>query len=316
MTKSMTHLDVEDVLSSIRRLVADGPASPKKDGDGQPLFVLTPAFRVISDDAPPVPEPVADIPEPALDMSLQAADLTLASDIAEAQGDATGPLVNEEIVQPAAVERLEPILLTERVTTEQDEPDLHDVGIPDPVDSLEPGETDRHLLETRIAELERAVGRVEDEWEPDGSEPQEQHQPKLQFLKRYKDRFEVIDGDGVDIDDPALSDVRRDDQPSTHWPETSQSGPAPDNTVTFSHTPRPGDLAPSDLPEEEPTLAPSMDIVERQDDFFVDEEVLRSMVSDIVRQELQGRLGERITRNVRRMVRHEIEKALSLKALE
>jgi hypothetical protein len=40
------------------------------------------------------------------------------------------------------------------------------------------------------------------------------------------------------------------------------------------------------------------------------------MVSDIVREELQGRLGERITRNVRRMVRHEIEKALSLKALE
>jgi cell pole-organizing protein PopZ len=39
--------------------------------------------------------------------------------------------------------------------------------------------------------------------------------------------------------------------------------------------------------------------------------MLREMVADIVRQELQGTLGERITRNVRKLVRREIHRALA-----
>jgi len=35
------------------------------------------------------------------------------------------------------------------------------------------------------------------------------------------------------------------------------------------------------------------------------------MVRDIVRQELQGSLGERITRNVRKLVRREIQRSIS-----
>jgi hypothetical protein len=46
-------------------------------------------------------------------------------------------------------------------------------------------------------------------------------------------------------------------------------------------------------------------------DAVLDEESLRELVSDIVRQELQGRLGERITRNVRKLVRREIQRALA-----
>lgn len=42
----------------------------------------------------------------------------------------------------------------------------------------------------------------------------------------------------------------------------------------------------------------------------IDEEVLRQLVSDIVRQELQGVLGERITRNVRKLVRREIHRVV------
>ena len=41
-----------------------------------------------------------------------------------------------------------------------------------------------------------------------------------------------------------------------------------------------------------------------------DEDALRHMVSDIVRSELQGALGERITRNVQKLVRREIHRAL------
>ena len=56
------------------------------------------------------------------------------------------------------------------------------------------------------------------------------------------------------------------------------------------------------------------DIELRQNDdmpaFEIDEETLRQMVVDIVRQELQGALGERITRNVRKLVRREIHRML------
>ena len=45
-------------------------------------------------------------------------------------------------------------------------------------------------------------------------------------------------------------------------------------------------------------------------------EMLRDLVSEIVRTELQGALGERITRNVRKLVRREIHRALTSQDLE
>jgi hypothetical protein len=59
-----------------------------------------------------------------------------------------------------------------------------------------------------------------------------------------------------------------------------------------------------------------LDNILADDEQILDEEALREMVSDLVRQELQGVLGERITRNVRRLVRREIQRALALRDLE
>lgn len=47
-----------------------------------------------------------------------------------------------------------------------------------------------------------------------------------------------------------------------------------------------------------------------------DEEVLRGLVRDILREELAGTLGERITRNVRKLVRAEIARALAVRDFE
>jgi len=44
---------------------------------------------------------------------------------------------------------------------------------------------------------------------------------------------------------------------------------------------------------------------------FVDEEMLRQIIGEVVREELQGELGVRITRNVRKLVRREIRLALT-----
>ena len=46
------------------------------------------------------------------------------------------------------------------------------------------------------------------------------------------------------------------------------------------------------------------------DSLDFDEEALRELVAEVVRSELQGELGERITRNVRKLVRREIHRAL------
>ena len=48
----------------------------------------------------------------------------------------------------------------------------------------------------------------------------------------------------------------------------------------------------------------------------IDEDTLRDLVAQIVRQELQGALGERITRNVRKLVRREIHRAMTAQDLD
>jgi hypothetical protein len=53
-----------------------------------------------------------------------------------------------------------------------------------------------------------------------------------------------------------------------------------------------------------------------EDEAILDEETLREMVAEIVRQELQGALGERITRNVRKLVRREIHRAMTSHEME
>lgn len=47
-----------------------------------------------------------------------------------------------------------------------------------------------------------------------------------------------------------------------------------------------------------------------------DEEMMRDLVRDMIREELQGTLGERITRNVRKLVRAEIARALAVRDFE
>ncbi|WP_413872342.1 hypothetical protein [Albidovulum sp.] len=52
------------------------------------------------------------------------------------------------------------------------------------------------------------------------------------------------------------------------------------------------------------------------EDGVIDMDMLRDLVAEIIREELQGALGERITRNVRMLVRREINRALEARGLE
>ena len=73
-----------------------------------------------------------------------------------------------------------------------------------------------------------------------------------------------------------------------------------------------------DAAEAEIAAAPVADLPAepRADEAVIDEDMLREMVAQLVRDELQGAVGERITHNVRRLIRREIARALTLQELE
>ncbi len=291
----MTRMEMEDMLSSIRRLVSDKkPENPPESAGNGGLLLLTPALRV---------DPDADAESRPVDSGNLLAggpDLVAAPDEADQTAD---------VVEP---------------------------------DTLEPAQNSApQTLESRIAELERAVVGSDEQWEPDGSEPQDIHEPELHVLEQYRERFKSLrlsdvapvgdEADEAEAVDPAtvaeiIAERTTDPiQETSADPEGTQGevdqGPLQlADVAIFSHTPNPRQPATPEPPQQEAVAEFShmsgADVVHADDDIFVDEELLRQVVSEIVRDELQGRLGERITRNVRRMVRQEIERALAMKSIK
>ncbi len=75
----------------------------------------------------------------------------------------------------------------------------------------------------------------------------------------------------------------------------------------------------ADLAEPEATAEPGpedIDGSQQEEDNIFSEQVLRELVRDLIREQLQGDLGERITRNIRKMVRAEISNALAVHKLD
>ncbi len=109
-------------------------------------------------------------------------------------------------------------------------------------------------------------------------------------LEGLRDRLHDIAADKPETDD-------RHDTDSARRPPTAE----PSETIDY----HPSD----DDPRDEISLLD-------EDETVIDEEILRDMVSEMVRQELQGELGDRITRNVRKLVRREIQRALASREFE
>ena len=97
---------------------------------------------------------------------------------------------------------------------------------------------------------------------------------------------------------------------------------APSGPSEAPEAPMQDDLA-TELGEPEPLraepAAPAQDAVATEPDLVedeeLDEEALRDLIRDMIREELQGELGARITRNVRKLVRTEINRALASRDL-
>jgi hypothetical protein len=133
-------------------------------------------------------------------------------------------------------------------------------------------------LEDRIAELEAAVGDQPGEWEPDGSEDAEQERPS-RFVFQHR--------------------------------AAPLGAAAPGMAEAAAPVPRAPELASAvraDIDDDD-AADDGFDIFE--DDRLPDPDALRDLVAEIVRQELQSDLGQRVTRNIRKLVRREIRRALA-----
>ena len=150
-------------------------------------------------------------------------------------------------------------------------------------------------LSQKIHALEQAIAKTQDQWEPDGEAGDDYAGTPVKTIM-WQDHDAPVEDHDTRVED---HDTRVEDQDArvegqdTHAPQESEDT---DTGAEAEATPEPAPLA--------------------ADESLIDEETLRELVADIVRQELQGALGERITRNVRKLVRREIHRALTTQELE
>lgn len=320
MSDPVTNIEIEDVLSSIRRLVANGKqaraaaaSSSLTDTPPEERLVLTPAHRVddttrvadhdsfvwkdMIDDAVAERPAVLAEPEPAAD-SIAAADSAAAAD---------GITTADSSPMPAEMAPETGALFQSRRTTRDA-----------PIEAGPAEETAPTGLEAKAAEFEAAVARRQDQWEPDGVSDEALAGRPVPALD-WHDVEEETETAATAAPERALpewtsSTTRRarhpqPDRTETAAPEEAQT--PPDTGQSDAGQPDTGqpDTGQPDTarPDAAADAAPGLSL----DESILDEESLRDLVAEIVREELQGALGERITRNVRKLVRREIHRALT-----
>ncbi|WP_298972349.1 hypothetical protein [uncultured Roseobacter sp.] len=260
MSKPVSNSDVEDVLSSIRRLVSDNKAQAGTDAglDRTDRLVLSPQHRV--EDLGVLrlrPEDAVDAKQGLQDDSTPE---TPPVDDATAEDETTPPQDTEA---------------AEDATTKDPFVSLNDEAFEAPEGDEAPHDAAQvfgvNELTAKIAALETAIAKTSDQWEPDGA---------------GRDAYAGTQSKTMTWQDSVDLDAKGTPLP----PETGESDKTADAAKPLS-----------DVPVEEQLL---------------DEDALRDLVAEIVRSELQGALGERITRNVRKLVRREIHRALAAQDLQ
>ncbi|MBO9474891.1 hypothetical protein J7413_15185 [Shimia sp. R10_1] len=318
MSDAVTNTEIEDVLTSIRRLVSDNKgAEERADGSAvdqseTPVETQTVAEEAVEEDAPEalmlVLTPalrVADAEDAGSDTLSGAIDSAdefsfeealaeeLRADIheaAEEAGDvASGDAFSDD--DPLDAENVSDAL--------PEESDAHEAREWLDADSTDHG-SDEGAFEPPSWQEEPDVSEGTSEIEdasPHEDVDEEQPFDFQQVLEQRIRRFQhVEDMQGVE---DVVAEVEESDAEEFSAAVSGAAIDALEDTVQEQV------VRAIHAPAED---APLEDLQEPAE---IDEAMLRDMVADIVRQELQGALGERITRNVRKLVRREIHRALA-----
>ncbi len=175
--------------------------------------------------------------------------------------------------------------------------------------------------------LVHMMSQEADSWDADAARDAHQDAARAEshadVTAALRPTLSVVPDDEVDVWDDLADETPEPEKQQADDPEESSAraatGPAfrhrpPEPMLDWEdHAPRRDSarqaVAPrADADREEETSQP---VAQASDDVpYLDEAMLRDMVSEIVRQELQGVLGERITRNVRKLVRREIHRVM------
>ncbi|WP_417248096.1 hypothetical protein [Celeribacter sp.] len=348
----MTNFDeTEDILASIRRLVADSHI-PRTVTSGE---LKTPFAKAQSKDQSTLnTQELAQSEAAASDATsnIDDAPLVLSSDLLIAQevqatpaGESTD-LAEEEGNLPPLVLGPEQAVMGAASDETPWPADFDDTPEPDAASHVA-----GLSLEERIAELEQAIGAVEDEWEPDGSldlDDEIPHEVPRAFTQKA-----VMDDHAAQGNAPKGEAAQ--DEASQEMPVETAT-PLGDNVHVL------GSFGSRAVPNQEHAEAPTVDAMEQDDlapvfpevddfapagfhddpssaaivqdggDFAFDDELpeveeeaetpvtldeaaLRAVVADVLGEELRGHLGERMTRNIRRLVRREVQRALAMRDL-
>lgn len=367
MSDPVSNIQIEDVLSSIRRLVSEdtrierGPV-PSAEGRKTTKLMLTPSQRVpdeaqpeqawqaegqpfdapfdeiLSDDIQSTETAEADVlgsadafvasgnttemtdapwrnPDATLFNAVNVRDLDAASDEQNEEDDANLADVytlEDMIASRDIAESLESSEAEDQDNDQAD--DIHvafDEGIQTSSEFLAVDELNSDIIEhDDIVEYDdEEDNQHSDEDFADGLNGQEtawvgeaddfSHSERVAALSDKIKALEAAIGrshDQWDAEEIDAVEVEPSVNPAVQW---NNQGP--------QDAAAPSADAPSAIPSPD---ADKVDVI-APDEAVLDEEMLRELVSDIVREELQGALGERITRNVRKLVRREIHRALT-----
>ena len=294
MSDPVANVEVEDVLSSIRRLVLEDNSPSMKTATLATPFahrlVLTPALRVQDhqdEDEAAVEPTIEGWSEFGAGPEDQDVMLVVRSEnnsdaisgvyepeYAEAVQDPDERPQEEthEVSEAPVAEPFVPEAVVNHAESEMDAPfeEIAEADIPDHEAEAAFFADQSESLTSKIAALEAVIGKTDDQWEPD---------------------------------DTGSSDYSGTEAPSMKWDDVGSDSDA--NNAE-------GDNAETVEVDVEPQQA----AFSQSADELLDEDALRDIVSEIVREELQGALGERITRNVRKLIRSEIHRALAAQELE
>ncbi|MBY6046394.1 hypothetical protein [Vannielia litorea] len=388
MSDPMSNVEIEDVLSSIRRLVSENATRPRPQAEAGPpsdspkaddALVLTPSLRV-GDDPETAPEEGA-AEEPAIEPAEAEAQDESALDASWAElADSDAPEeggVEELASQPGAPEdalqsrvagleeafddgdAFEPdgseVAASESSYDWDDEDDTDTVidlstpdipagrlhftwAEPDDVIDLTPEAPDEapEPAVSAEAELPEEPALAEAEWEA----PQEDLSEEAEAEEDWPEPEE--DWTAPDLPLPEEAEAAAMEASAEDAPEAEEIEMEADAPLVFrsshraaSHAPEPEDAAldgyvistdardaATSVEEDDDPWEPEVDHIafaDTLDDLaapaLIDEARLADLVSEVVRAELRGRMGERITQNVRKLVRREIARALETRGI-